>query len=104
MCLFTEWRVLTEHFHSLCNTLPQLTFDKLRNVTKVLNIEGEQLSKLITSATDVRKINEKIITYLIVKLCYNRSSTGLVRLYDAMGELINQTGTPTCVQHIRSGM
>ena len=71
---------------------------------EIIKDEGEQLSKLIASSTDVRKINEKIITYLIVKLCYNHSSTGLVRLYDAMGELINQTGTPTCVQHIRSGM
>ena len=104
MCLFTEWIVLTEHFHSLCNTLPQLTFDKLRNVTKVLNIEGEQLSKLITSATDVRKINEKIITYLIVKLCYDGSSTTLVSLCDVMDELIDPTGTPTCVEQFRYGM
>ena len=105
MCLFTEWRVLTEHFNSLCNTLPQLTFDKLRNVTKILNVEGEQLSKLITSSsTDVRKINEKIITYLIVKLCYNGSDTSLMRLCDVMDELTDHTGTSTCVERFRHGM
>ena len=38
---------------------------------------GEQLSKLISSSP--AKINEKIITYLIVKLCYNDSDTSLVR-------------------------
>ena len=38
---------------------------------------GEQLSKLISSSP--AKIKEKIITYLIVKLCYNDSDTNLVR-------------------------
>ena len=105
MCLFTEWRVLTEHFNSLCNNLPQLTFDKLQNLTKKLNVEGEQLSKLITSSsTDIRKINEKIITYLIVKLCYNGSDTSLMRVCDVMDELIDPTGTFTCVQQFRHGV
>ena len=109
MCLSAEWRVLTEHFNSLCNTLPyndQLTIDKLRNMVEIIKDEGEQLSKLITSSsTDVRKINEKIITYLIVKLCYNGSSTSLVRLCDVMDELIDPTSTHNmCIQQIRSGM
>ena len=108
MCLSTEWRVLSEHFNSLCNTLPynyQLTIDKLRNMIEIIKDDGEQLSKLITSSsTDVRKINEKIITYLIVKLCYNGSDTSLMRLCDVMDELVDSTGTPTCVQQIRHGM
>ena len=107
MCVFAEWKVLTEHLNSLCNILPynhQLTVDKLRNMVEIIKDEGEQLSKLITSSsTDVRKINEKIITYLIVKLCYNGSSTSLVRLCDVMDELIDPTSAHSmCIQQIRS--
>ena len=103
----TEWRVL-KHFNSVCNNLPynhQLIIDKLKTVPQLLKDEGEQLTKLITSSTtDVRKINEKIITYLIVKLCYNGSSTTLVRLCDVMDELIDPTESTTCIQQIRCGM
>ena len=104
----TEWKVLGEHFISLCDTLPcnyQSTINKLSVVPVLLKDGGVQLSKLITSsATDVRKINEKIITYLIVKLCYYGSDTSLVRLCDVMDELIDPTGIHMCVQQIRSGM
>ena len=110
MC-FVEWKVLSEHFNSLCsaNALPynyQLTVDKLRNMVQIIKDEGEQPAKLITSlSTDVRMINEKIITYLIVKLCYNgNNSSSLVQLCDIMDELIDSTGTPSCVQQIRHGM
>ena len=108
MCLSAEWRVLAEHFNSLCNTLPynyQLTIAKLGNVVQVIKDEGEQLNKLITSSlTDVRKINEKIITYLIVKSCYNGSGISLVRLCNIIDELIEFPGTPTCIQQIKHGM
>ena len=108
MCFSADWRVLGEHFNSLCNTLPhnyQLTIDKLKTIPQLLKYGGEQLSKLISSSSaDVRKINEKIITYLIVKLCYNGSSTSLVRLCDVMDELIDSTDTPTFVQKLRCGM
>ena len=104
----TEWRVLSEHFNSLCNTLPynyQLTIDKLRNMVEITKDKGEQLSKLITSSSaDVRKINENIITYLIVKLCYSGSDTSLVRLCDVVDELIDPKGSLTCVQQIRGDM
>ena len=65
--------------------------------------DAEQLSKMITSSSsDVQKINEKILTYLIVKLCYNGSSISLERLCDVMDEsLINSTDTPCCVQQTR---
>ena len=103
-----EWKVLSEHFNSLCNALPynhQLTIDKLRNMVEIIKDEGKQFSKLITSSsTDVRKINEKIITYLIVKLCYNGSDTSLMRLCDVMDELTDHTGTSTCVERFRHGM
>ena len=57
------------------------------------------------SSSDVQKINEKILAHLIIKLCYNGSSTSLVRPNDAMDEsLINSTVMPTCVQQISCGM
>ena len=56
------------------------------------------------SSIDVRKINEKILTYLIVKLCYNGSDTDsvILTLCDAMDELVDSIdNTSTCVQQIR---
>ena len=73
-------------------------------MAQIINVEGEQLTKLIISSTDIRKINEIIITYLIIKSCYSGISTSLVRLCDVMDELIDHTGTATCVQQIRHGM
>ena len=109
MCLSADWRFLEEHFNSLCNNLPdnyQSTIDKLKTIPQLFK-DGEVLSKMIatSSSSDVRKINEKILTYLIVKLCYNGSSTNLVRSCDVMDEsFINSTDTPTCVEQIRCGM
>ena len=91
---------MEDHFQSLCSVLPhnyQLTIDKLKTIPQLLKDGGEQLSKLISSSSaDVRKINEKII-----KLCYNDSDTGLVRLCDVMDESIDSTNTPTGMQQIR---
>ena len=57
------------------------------------------------SSSDVQKINEKILTYLIIKFCYNGSNNSVVRPCDVMDEsLINSTDTPTCVEQIRCGM
>ena len=107
MCLSIEWGVLTEHFSSLCNTLPynhQLTIDKLRNLVQITKDEGNQLNKMITlSSTDVKQINEKIIIYLIIRLCYSGSDSNLVKLCDVMDELIDPTDTPSCVQQLRYG-
>ena len=58
-----------------------------------------------SSSSDARKINEKILTYFIVKLCYNGSGTSLVSPCDVMDESwIDSTDTPTCVEQIRCGM
>ena len=58
------------YFQSLCSALPynyQLSIDKLKTIPQLLKDGAEQLSKLISSSSaDVRMINEKIITYLIV--------------------------------------
>ena len=52
----------------------------------------------------MRKINQNVFTYLILKLCYSGSSTNLVTLCDVMEEVIHCTDAPTCVQHLGSGM
>ena len=108
VCSSPEWSVLTGQFSSLFNALPynyRLTIDKLRNMVEIIKDDGEQLSKLITSSsTDVRKFSEIIITYVIIKSCYNgRDSTSLVKLCDVIEELIDSTSTSTCVQQIRHG-
>jgi len=72
----------------------------MESILQLLKDEGQQLSKMISSSDDVRKINEKIITYLVVKLCYSGSSTGLVSLYDIMNKLIQSTDSANCVQPI----
>ena len=94
---------MEEHFYSLCNALPhnyQLTIDKLKTRSLSLKDEGVALSKLISSSVDVRKINEKILTCLIVKLCYSSSGTSLARLCEVMDELSYST---SCVQQVRRG-
>ena len=107
MCLSIEWRIVEDDFKSLCSVLPhnyQLTIDKLKTIPQLLKDGGEQLSKLISSSSpDVRRINERIITYLIVKLCYNDSNTSLVRLCDVMHESIDSTNTTTGIQQITCG-
>ena len=68
--------------------------------------EREQLIKLLSSSSsvDVRRISNKIITYLIVKLCYSDSiSSTLVRLCNVMDELIDPKDSAVCVQQIRYG-
>ena len=107
MCLSIEWRIVEDHFKSLCSVLPhnyQLTIDKLKTIPQLLKDGGELLSKLISSSSpDVSRINERIITYLIVKLCYNDNDTTLVRLCDVMDESIDSTNTTTGIQQIRYG-
>ena len=56
------------------------------------------------SSSDVRKMNEKILTYLIIKLGYNGNSTSLVRLCDVMNKLsIDSTDRLSHVQQARCG-
>ena len=70
--LILEWRTL-EHFKSLFSVLPHNYHERLNSIPELLKDGGEQLSKLISSSP--AKINEKIIAYLIVKLCYDDSGT-----------------------------
>ena len=114
--LSVEWRIIGKHFDSLCNILPNnhhLIVDKLKTMLLLLNKEEDrQPSKVMSlspsspsspsSPADVREINERIITFLIVKLCYSDTSTSLVRLCDVMDELIDPVHHLTCVQQIRN--
>ena len=84
---------MEELFKSLCSVLPDNYNERLKALSELLKDGGEQLSKLISSSP--AKINEKIISYLIVKLCYNDSDTSLVRCR-VMDDL-------TCTQQIRYG-
>ena len=71
-----------------------------------LSKEGRpQFNKLIStsSSTDVRKINEQILAYLIIKLSFSDNNTVLMRLCDVMNELSNSTDK-SCIQQIRAGM
>ena len=105
MLLFSEWGFL-DQFYSLGHTPPyncQLNTDKLKAIAQ-LNQDGkEQISKLISSSMNVREINEKILTYVIVKLCYNGSDADLARLCDVMKEMDDSTNTAICTQHITCG-
>ena len=107
MCLSAEWRVLEQHFNLLCTNLPhnhQLIINQLKPISQLFKDGDKQLSRLISLSADVTRINEKIITYLIVKLCYNGSDTDLVRLCDVMKGVIDSSDAPTCVQKVRCGM
>ena len=104
--MILEWGVLGDHINSLCNTLPyncQLTIDKLKTLPQVKEDGKNQLSKLMSSSTNARRINERIITYLIVKLCYSGNDTDLARLCDIMEEMISFNSTSTCVQQTKCG-
>lgn len=100
---------MENHFNPLCNSLPsnyQSTIDKLKTMPQLLKDEEQQLSKLISSSANVRKINERIITYLILKLSYNgssSSSSSLARLCVLMNEFTNSTDSSSCIQLVRDG-
>ena len=104
--MFLEWRVLEDHFYSLCNILPydsQSTIDKLKSIPQLKEDATEQLSKLILSFTEVRKISAIIVTYLMNTLCYNGSDTDLAKLCDVMEELIDSTNTDKSIQQFKCG-
>jgi len=58
---------------------------------------------MISSSHDAKLINEKIVTFLITKLCYNGSSDSLIGLCDVMDNLIESDQSASCVQQVTCG-
>jgi len=93
-------------FPILCKSLPanyQSTIKKLKRLPEYIGSEQQkQLDSLMpTTSMDVKMINERIITFLVVTLSYNSSSGGMTRFSDIMDELV---GSSSCQQEIRWGM
>ena len=105
----TEWSVVDQFFSPLCDCLPQdyqSTIEKLKSFPQFAGAEQQrQLRSLIpTTLTDIRVINEKILTFLVMNLCYDTNSGGITRLSDIVEQLIEFSGSTGCVQEIRCGM
>lgn len=105
----TEWSIVDAFFSPLCDCLPQdyqSTIEKLKSFQQFADVEQQrQLESLIPAAlTDISAINEKILTFLVMNLCYDASSGGITRLCDIMEQLIEFSESTSCVQEIRCGM
>ena len=95
---FTDWTILDEHFSILCNCLPddyQSTLVKLKSFSQLSSDDHQQLGAVISSSCEAKLVNEKIVTFLILRLCYNG-------LRDVMDNLIecdhDQSPAAGCVQ------
>ena len=105
------WAILERRFNLLCDTLPhnyQLTIAKLKTMPHLPKDEGVHFSKLISSlssssSTDIKKINGKIVTYLIVKLCYSGRDNSSVRLCGVMDKLNSSTDSASSIQQVGYG-
>jgi len=69
----------------------------LRTLPQFLGAEQQQqLNSLIPATlTDVKEINERIITFIVITMSFSSSSGGVMKLCDVMDEL---TDSITCVQ------
>ena len=97
---------LDEHFTQLCTSLPddyQSTLVKLKSVPQLSDDDHQQLGAMISSSCEAILVNEKIVTFLIVKLCYNGSSGSLVGLCDVMDNLVESDQSASYVQQVGSG-
>ena len=103
---FSDQAVLDQYFPLLCNCLPddyQSTLVKLKRLSQLSTDDHQQLGTMISSSCEVKLVNEKIITFLIVKLCYNGSSDSLVGLCDVMDNMVESDQSADCVQQLRCG-
>ena len=106
--IITDWTTLDEddYFSQLCNFLPddyQSTLVKLKSVPQLSNDDHQQLGTMISSSCEAILVNEKIVTFLIVKLCYNGSSGSLVGLCDVMDNLVESDQSASCIPQVRCG-
>ena len=102
----SDWSLLDQYFTQLCNSLPddyQSTLVKLKSVQQLSDDDHQQLGTMISSSCEAILFNEKIVTFLIVKLCYNGSSGSLVGLCDVMDNLVESDLSASCVQQLRFG-
>ena len=107
--LIAEWSIVDTFFSPLCDCLPQdyqSTIEKLKSFPQFAGAEHQhQLKSLIPATlTDIDVINEKILTFLVMNLCYDTNSGGITRLCDVMEQLIEFSESTTCIQEIRCGM
>jgi len=70
---------------------------KLKSVPQLSNDDHQQLGTMISSSCEPKLVNEKIIAFLIVKLCYNGSSDSLMGLCDVMDNLIESNQSVSCI-------
>ena len=106
LCLFTtECTILDENFYLLCNCLPdnyQSTLVKLKSLPQISNEDHQQLDTMVSSSP-VQLANEKIVTFLIVKLCYNGSTGSLAEFCDVMDNLVESDELADCVREVLCG-
>jgi len=90
---FVDRYLLENVFPLLCNILPddyQSTLVKLKSLPQLSNEDHQQLSTMISSSScEVQLVNEKIVTFLMVKLCYNGNGGSLVKLCNLIDDLID---------------
>ena len=76
----------------------------MKRLPQLSNDDHQQLGTMISSSCEAQLVNEKIVTFLIVKLCYNGSSDSLVGLCDVMDNLTEPDPPTGCVQQAKLGM
>ena len=99
-------QLLESVFSLLCNCLPddyQSTLVKLKSIPQLSEDDHQQLGTMISSSCEAILVKEKIITFLIVKLCYNGSGGSLVVLCDVMSNLIESEELIHCVREALCG-
>ena len=101
----TEWSIVNTCFPVLCKLLPddyQSTIEKLRLLPQFLGTDQQQqLNSLIpTTLTDVKMINEKIITFIVITMSFSSSSGGMQKLCDIMDELTKSTSCMQSGEHL----
>jgi len=80
----------------------QSTIEKLRLLPQFLGTDQQQqLNSLIpTTLTDVKMINEKIITFIVITMSFSSSSGGMQKLCDIMDELTKSTSCMQSGEHL----
>jgi len=105
-CSFTiECTILDDNFYLLCNCLPdnyQSTLVKLKSLPQISDEDHQQLDTIMSS-NPAQLANEKIVTFLIVKLCYNGSSDSLAKFCSVMDNLVESGEMADCVREVLCG-